>query len=410
MAVAKQLPGALIARQLFTMLTGVFFVGGFLTSTVSLVVPRLKLMFGLDYTQALLVQLAFHASYLLFAVPVTMAVVSAGYMRAIAAGLAVMMAGCLAFTVADGIRNYLLILAALLLLSAGITVLQIAANTVVTIVGATAGAAARLTLLQGFNALGTVLGPLLAAPLLLAGTAGQAFAIGAMLPFLLSAAALALLAMLFLTRQTLLPPARVDRTGSRVLSRLPVVDRDPRLRAGVLAMFAYVGAEVTIGTLMTSFLMQPAVLGLAAIDAGRLVSLYWAGAMLGRFAGAAMLRRIMPARLLAAVASGAVMLTSVAITTGGGVAAAALLAVGLCNAVMYPTIYALALPTAPEAAPLGSMLLCMAVVGGAVIPVATGIAADAVGLNAALALPALCYAGIIVFAHYCRAPVPQRPA
>ncbi len=405
MRAAVEWRSATVAGQLFTMLTGVFFIGGFLTSMVSLVVPRLRLMLSLDYTQALLVQLAFHASYLLFAVPITLAVVRVGYMRAIAAGLAVMMAGCIALTLADRALDLRLVLAALLLLSAGITVLQIAANTVVTIVGAAAGAAARLTLLQGFNSLGTVLGPLLAAPLLLA-AAGPASA-GSALPFVASAAALAALSLLFAVRRGLLPAYAISASGLGSLRALPAVWRTPRLRAGTAAMFAYVGAEVTIGTLLTSFLMQRQVLGLGAVAAGQLVSLYWGGAMVGRFAGAALLSRLAPARLLVVAASGATLLTTVAIGTGGSLAAAALLATGLCNAVMYPTIYALALPADPGAAPLGSMLLCMAVVGGAVVPVATGVAADAVGLAPALALPALCYAGIALFARSCR-PVAQR--
>jgi len=396
------------ANRLFRLLIGVFFIGGFLTSVVSLVVPRLKLVLDLDYTQALLVQLAFHVSYLLFAVPITITVVGVGYMRAIAAGLAVMMAGCLAFVTADFARDFALILAALLLLSAGITVLQIAANTVVTIVGAAASAAARLTLLQGFNSLGTVVGPLIAAPLLLAKPIGTAQPVATILPFMLSATVLAFLSLMFFRRRALLPRAAASRTNGHLLEQLPGVWRDRRLRAGTAAMFAYVGAEVTIGTLLTNFLMQSGVLGLAPVAAGRLVSLYWGGAMLGRFAGAALLGRVAPALLLTLSASGAASLTVIAIAMHGPVAAAALLAVGLCNAVMYPTIYALALPAEADAVPLGSMLLCMAVVGGAVIPVATGVAADAVGLGAALTLPALCYTGILAFAWSCRSAAPTR--
>lgn len=163
-------------------------------------------------------------------------------------------------------------------------------------------------------------------------------------------------------------------------------------------MFAYVGAEVTIGTLLTNYLMEPTILGATPVAAGRLVSFYWAGAMIGRFAGAAVLRRIAATRVLATVAVGAAALTLVATLASGIASAVALLAVGLCNAVMYPTIYALALPSAEELAPLGGMLLCMAVVGGAVMPLLTGVAADAVGLGPALVIPALCYAGIAAFA------------
>lgn len=385
-----------VARRLFALSVGIFFIGGFLTAIVSLLVPRLKLLYHLDYSQALLVQFASHLSYLLFAVPTTLVVVRSGYMRSIAAGLAIMACGCVAITAADIAGSFALILAALLLLAVGITFLQIAANTVVTIVGASSGSAARLTLLQGFNSLGTVLGPLLTAPLLLRGAGdGVAPAIGA--PFLASAVVLGGLAVAFVVHRRLLAPA-ARQSSMMVLARLPVLLRDRRMLAGTAAMFAYVGAEVTIGTLLTNYLMQPAVLGATPVTAGRLVSLYWAGAMIGRFAGAALLRRIASSRVLVSVALGAAGLTLGATLASGIASAAALLAVGLCNAVMYPTIYALALPSAEELAPMGGMLLCMAVVGGAVLPLFTGIAADAVGLGPAMAIPALCYIGIAAFA------------
>lgn len=383
-------------RRLFVLSIGVFGVGGFLTSVVGLLVPRFRLTLGLGYAEALLVQLAFHSSYLLFALPIALAVVRLGYMRAIVAGLAVMALGCTMFVGADATQAFGPVLAALLLLSVGQTVLQIAANTVVTVVGAAAGSAARLTLLQGFNSLGTVLGPLLTAQVLLAGPARAAPAAGTVgVPFVASAIVLAALAVAFWCNRDLLGGA--VRAGP-ALRRLPQVLRDRRLLAGTAAMFAYVGAEVTIGTLLTNYLMRTDVLGAAPADAGRLVSLYWGGAMAGRFAGAALLRLIRPPRLLAAAGIGAAVLTLVATTAGGVAGATALLAVGLCNAIMYPTIYAMALPVDAETAPLGSMLLCMAVVGGAVVPMLTGIAADAFGLGPALALPALCYAGIALFA------------
>ncbi len=384
-----------VARRLFYLSVGVFFIGGFLTAIISLLVPRLKTIHRLDYSEALLVQFAAHLSYLLFAVPITLIVVRVGYMRSIACGLAVMAGGCLAIVAADRAGSFALILAALLLLTLGITFLQIAANTVVTIVGASAAAASRLTLLQGFNSLGTVLGPVLTAPALL-GSAADGSASPITLPFLAAVVVLVGLAAAFVAARHLL--ATPARRAAVTLDHLPALLRDRRMAAGTAAMFAYVGAEVTIGTLLANFLMQPAILGATPVAAGRLVGLYWLGAMVGRFAGAALLRRAAATLVLAGVALGAAALTLTAVVTGGAVAAVALLAVGLCNAVMYPTIYALALPAGAALAPLGGMLLCMAVVGGAVLPLATGIAADAVGLGPALALPALCYGGIAAFA------------
>ncbi len=402
MVAAAPLSSSAVAT-LFRLSSSIAFVGGFLTSVVSLLVPRLKLTLGLGYAEALLVQLAFHASYLLFAIPITLVIIRTGYMRAIATGLAIMCAGCLALVAAQAALDFAAILAALLLLAAGITFLQIASNTAVVVVGPSAQAASRLTLTQGFNSLGTVLGPLLCAQLLLSATAtgvGTASSIGAAsLPFAGSALVLGVLAFAFVARRDLLPP--LPRSEQPTLRRLPVLLADRRLRLGTCAMFAYVGAEVTIGALLTSYLMLPTIVAASPVAAGRIVSLYWGGAMLGRFAGAYLLRRIAPARLLRMAAGGAALLATAATVLGGVAGAAALIAVGLCNAIMYPTIYALALPRAEDAAPLGSMLLCMAVVGGAVVPMLTGVAADAFGLAPAFALPALCYVAVAGFAWFC---------
>ncbi len=401
---STEAPEPASARSLFVLSIGVFFIGGFLTAIVSLLVPRFKTVFGLSYTEALLVQLASHASYLLFAVPITAIIVRSGYMRSIATGLTVMAAGCLAFVAASSGRDFVLVLAALLLLALGITFLQIAANTVVTIVGPAAGAASRLTLLQGFNSIGTVLGPLLAAPLLLAGAGGAAPSdVMVALPFIGCALVLGGLALAFFRRRGLLDRRRTvdDRLPS--LANLRTLLGDRRLAGGTAAMFAYVGAEVTIGALLTNYLMRHEILAATPVVAGQLVSLYWGGAMIGRFAGAALMRHLAPAMVLTAASAGAAILTLVATSATGSTGAVTLLAVGLCNSIMYPTIYALALPADHRSAPLASMLLCMAVVGGAVIPVLTGIAADAAGLGPALLIPALCYAGITIFARGARA-------
>lgn len=395
-----------VAKRLFRLSIGVFFIGGFLSSTVSLLVPQLKSILTLDYKGALLIQLAFHSSYLLFALPAALAVVRVGYMRAIIIGLSVMAAGCLALAVAQGMREFLAVLGALLVLSGGQTVLQIASNTVVTVIGPSRGAAFRLTLLQGFNSLGTVLGPLLSAPFLLSDIAPDGgAAIAASMPFIASGAVLAALSTSYFTHRALLYDGR-HGGGEQGGGRLPdgwtkqifAVLRNPRLRWGTVAIFGYVGAEVTIGTLMTNILMMPERLALAPVTAGRLVSLYWAGAMVGRFAGAWMMTRMTETLLLRHAALAAVALTVAAIVLPGVAGSAALIAIGLCNAIMYPTIYAMAMPQDSRLAPLASMWLCMAVVGGAIVPMLTGAMADAIGLLPALLLPALCYAGIALFA------------
>jgi MFS transporter, FHS family, L-fucose permease len=392
---------------MFRLSIGTYFAGGFIVSLVSLLVPRLQLLMGLDYFRASLVQLAFHSSYLLFALPITGALVRIGYMRGIAAGLGVMALGCLGFVAAAAGERYAAVLIALLALAGGITFLQIAGNIVVAVVEPERRAISRMSLLQGFNSLGTVLAPLLGASFLLVergGARGGWWSLA--LPFVATALVAAGLAWTYWRARDLL--AGIAPPRPLAPARLASVLAEPRLLAGTAAMFAYVGAEVTIGTLLTSYLVQPGVLGVDPVVAGRLVSLYWAGAMVGRFAGAAVLVRWPPPRVLAAVAIAAAALVAVAIGRGGGIGAAALIAVGLMNAIQYPTLFALSLPDEEEAAPYASMLLCMAVVGGAVLPVLTGALADAVGLAASLALPALCYVGIALFALSCARA--RRPA
>ncbi|WP_293881843.1 MFS transporter [Sphingomonas sp.] len=387
-----------MATRLFRLSIGICFFGGFLTSLVSLLVPRLKLLFNLDYAQSLLVQLAFHSSYLLFAIPIAAFIVRAGYMRSIATGLVVMVLGCLGFVQAHALLSFVLVLLALLLLSVGITFLQIAANAVVTVVGPASSAASRLTLLQGFNSLGTVAGPLLCAQFLLPRSDGS-FAVGGagsvVLPFMFSAVGLLILAGAFAFNRNML-----SRTRTTAPSYRNVLSGDRKLQFGIVAMFAYVGAEVTIGALLTNYLMLKQSIGAEPVAAGRMVALYWGGAMVGRFAGAFLLRRVSSATMLLSVSVGATALTCVGALFDGPLAAAALLAVGLCNAVIYPTVYAIALPEKAQAAPIASMFLCMAVVGGAIIPYLTGLLADRIGLGLSLLLPAACYFGIALFARF----------
>lgn len=388
------------ASRLFRLSIGIFFIGGFLTSSVSLLVPQLKLMLDLDYKGALLVQLAFHASYLLFAVPITWAIVRSGYMRAIVTGLAVMTLACLALVWAQQALSFALVLGSLLLLSAGQTFLQIASNTVVTVIGPSRGAARRLTLLQGFNSLGTVMGPLISAPLLLGELDVRAGGSAtASLPFIGTALVTAVLALAYALDRDLLSGAGERRFAPT--RQMFAVLRARRLRWGTAAIFAYVGAEVAIGALLPNVLMRPDRLAASPVTAGQLVSLYWGGAMVGRFAGAFAMARIAETRLLLGVSVGAIALTLAAIVLPGAAGAAMLIAVGLCNAIMYPTIYALALPDDAREAPVASMWLCMAVVGGAIVPVATGALADIVTLLPALILPAACYALIARFALLC---------
>ncbi|TCM20535.1 FHS family L-fucose permease-like MFS transporter [Novosphingobium sp. PhB165] len=387
------------AARVFNLSIGNCFMGGFVVSLVSLLVPRLKLLMGLDYTRASLVQLAFHSSYLLFALPVTAWLVRIGYMRVMALGCAIMAAGCLGFIAAAALHNYPLVLLALLALAGGITFLQIAGNVMVTLVEPADRAVPRITLLQGFNSIGTVLAPLLGASFLLSdrsvGHDAEAWLMVA-LPFIGCVVILLGIAWAYAHNRNLLegtePPQRVP------LNALRCVVATPRLLAGSIAMFGYVGAEVTIGTLLTNYLVLPEIIGAEPVTAGRLVSLYWGGAMVGRFLGAAALSHWPPARVLTATALTATGLVAVAALGNGMLGAATLIAVGLCNSIMYPTLFALSLPDEQGAAPYASMALCMAVVGGAIVPMITAALADSIGLLPSLVVPGICYVVIAMFA------------
>lgn len=390
MSEALDVPDARVGDRLFRLLIGVYLGGGLLNSIVNLLVPRLHVTLGLNYAQALSVHLAYYSSYLLFALPITIGAVRIGYMRAIAAGLAIMATGCLAFVAAHGWRDFPLILLSLLVMSAGVTFLQIAGNAVTVAFGPSARMASRFTLLQAFNSFGTVLGPLIGAWFLL----GQGGNRSPSLPFLIGAAGMLALATAFFFHRRLLP----QQAGSPVSwPRLRALLVRPRMQAGIAAIFVYVGAEVTIGTLAVSYLMLGDTAGLSPLAAGRLVSLYWAGAMIGRLVGAFAVRRIGAARLLCMACLGAMFLLAIAIGVQGEIGATALLAIGLCHSVMFPLAFALALPEEVSDVPIASMLLCMAVVGGAIVPVVTGIAADAIGLVPSLLVPGLCYGVILDF-------------
>lgn len=384
---APQGDAARTATLLFRLSIGVFFIGGFVASSISLLVPRVRLAWGLGYGAASAVQFASFSSYLLFAFPAAALVAQAGYMRANATGLAIMALGSGLLILGLGTQVYAAVLLALLALSTGATFLQIASNNAVTLAGDPRLAATRLNLLQGFNSLGTVIGPVLGASTLIPAT-GRAGGWLPALPFGLAALVLAGLALGFARYRDLLAGlAPKAHARGRWMAAL----RNRRLQGGALAIFAYVGAEVTIGALLTDFLMTRHGGGWSPVAAARLVALYWGGAMVGRFAGAWLLRRMAPALLLAAAATLAPCLVLAALLGQGMAATVALLAVGIANSIMYPTIYVLALPARPEEAPAGGMVLCVAVVGGAVVPLLTGLLADRIGLLPALLLPAACY-------------------
>jgi len=405
---SAQAASAAPRQALLPWTVSLFFAWGLATVLIDSLVPKLKALFQLNYAEVMLTQFCFFLAYLLMSLPAGALLARVGYVRSILVGLTVMAGGCLLFTPAAKAGTYAGFLLALFVMASGITLLQVAANPLVALLGSEQTSHSRLNLAQAFNALGTFVGPLLgswlilrhglAAPADLAGLTPEALATYRKTQahdvqglFWGIAAGLAVLVLLFWRFRFF--RAEVERRqagGTPVLELL----RRPRLALGILSIFLYVGAEVSIGSVLTNYLMLPAVLGLGAASAGNCVSLYWGGAMVGRFIGSAVLRRAAPGLVLACCAAGAALLACTSALGTGLFAAAAILAVGLCNSIMFPTIFSLAIEGLGEDTPRGSSMLCVAIVGGAVVPVLTGHVADQAGLAWALLVPALCYLGI----------------
>ncbi|OQW60428.1 MAG: glucose transporter [Proteobacteria bacterium HN_bin10] len=396
---------------LFVLSLGLFFIWGFATVLIDILVPKLKALFTLNYAEAMLTQFAFFIGYFVFSLPAGAIVGRLGYMRGIVVGLLVMTAGCLMFAPAARLGVYEGFLLALFIMSGGITILQVAANAVISIVGPQATSSSRLTLAQAFNSLGTFIGPFVGARLILSDSAAPdisslttaelaamraAEAAQVQAPYLGIAALLVVLVLVFWFKRDLLP--RHDAKPAQGLG-LNLLAK-PRLLFGVIAIFAYVGAEVSIGSILVNYLSASERLGVTEQDAGQLVSLYWGGAMVGRFIGAFVMRKVSPGHVLSFCALGAITLAAVSGLTTGLLSAAAILSVGLMNSIMFPTIFSQSLRGINQDAPQAAGLLCMAIVGGALLPVATGAVADRASLVVALIVPILGYFWIVFFGRY----------
>jgi MFS transporter, FHS family, L-fucose permease len=394
-----------------------FFVFGGITSLNDVIIPKLKELFTLTYAQAMLVQSAFFAAYFLISLPAAKIVKRIGYMRTAVVGLVTMAAGCVLFVPAASSGVFIMFLGALFVLAAGITIVQVVANPLISMLGKPATAHSRLTFAQAFNSLGTTVFPYVGSILILGslsqvdlthitGEALDAYRVAEaqviVRTYLGLAVALAVVAALVWWRRNRLVETPADDVSVKDAITLL---RQPRFGFGTLSIFLYVGAEVSIGSLIVSYLTQADVLGLGVEDAGKHVPYYWGGAMVGRFIGAYLLRLFSPGKVLASVAAGVIVLLTVSANSTGALSGWSLLAIGLCNSIMFPTIFSLASEGLGTRAAEGSGIICMAIVGGAVVPLITGHTADLVGLKMALAVPAVCYAGILSFGWFARRPL-----
>jgi MFS transporter, FHS family, L-fucose permease len=398
-------------RASFVTVTTLFFTWGFITSMIDPLVPSVRAIFSLNYTESLLTQFAFFLAYGVLSLPGGMIVARWGYATSILCALLAMLAGCLTIALATLLDTYALVLGGLFVIAGGMTILQVAANPLAAALGAPERSHFRLTLSQAFNSFGTVIGPIVGSRLMLRGgmftgegaLSDQAAARTASLhnidhSFLIVAVLLVLLvAFIWWARRRLSDAARPApaAAGISVLDAL----KSPWALFGAAAIFFYVGAEVSIGSIMINFLNQTDVLGLSLERAGTLLGLfYWGGAMVGRFIGSALLTRLAAHRLLAMVAIGATLFCLIVSQSQGMLAAAVVLSIGLLNAIMFPTIFTLTLERSTASTAATSGLLCMAIVGGAVLPRIVGRVVDAAGLHTAYFVPMVAYACIAVFA------------
>ena len=395
-------------RAAFVAVTTLFFAWGFITATIDPLIPSVRAIFNLSYTQSMLTQFAFFVSYGIVSLPGAALVARAGYGRSILIALVAMIVGCLFVPFATYVQRYELVLVALFIIGSGITVLQLAANPLAAVLGSAERSHFRLTFSQAFNSLGTVIAPYLGSMLLLRGgvfathgAAADAASRAASLHnidtgFLVIAVMIALLALFIwrfsgrLNRSAPPPAPAHDSVLHALQSRWALL--------GAAAIFLYVGAEVSIGSVMINFLHQPDVLDVSLDEAGQILSLYWFGAMVGRFVGSALLTRFRATFLLAIAAAIAAVLCLTVSQGAGMVAAGCAIAVGLVNSIMFPTIFTITLERSSASAAATSGLLCMAIIGGAVLPRIAGLIADASTLHAVFFLPAAAYVAITVFA------------
>lgn len=390
-----------------------FFMVGFLTCLNDIIIPHLKSIFELNYMQAMLVQFAFFSSYFVFSYPGGRSVDWLGYKKTMVLGLLTMAIGAAGFIPASYVASFPLFLGALILLAAGMTTVQVAANPYVTLIGPSRTASSRLNLAQAFNSVGTFIAPFFGGLLILGATriapaqlhsmtaaAQQAYRQAQASSVRLPYAGMALLLVLLATALGLLrlgpssgraQPVHHSRTGVITEITRQEVWHHPWLLCGALGIFTYVGAEVTIGSLLVNYMGLPQVAGLTEQTAANYLTFYWGGAMIGRFIGSAILQHVKTGLLLCSAAIGASVLVLTSILSSGRLSMDAMLAVGFFNSIMFPSIFALGIQDLGPLTSKDSSLMIASIVGGALIPLATGRLADHIGLQPSLIVPVICY-------------------
>ena len=420
----------------FILLTTLFFLWGFITVLVDSLIPRLRELFTLTYAQAILVQFAFFGAYFLLSIPASYLLSKIGYKKGIILGLLTMASGCLLFYPAAAYRTFNIFLLAYFILAGGMTILQVAANPFVAVLGSEKGASSRLNLSQAFNSLGTAIAPAVGALFILSDTiktedeiavlsktaketylATEASAV--QMPFLGLALFIFLIALIFLFAKL---PKMINEVSTGTYTE---AFQNKNLMLGVLGILFYVGSEVSIGSFLVNYFQEMNMVPLiresnilmniaetvakvffkslnGADDKallGIFVIFYWSGAMIGRFVGSYLTRIMNPGKVLGVFASMAIILILTSVSTTGLVSMWSILGVGLFNSIMFPTIFTISINGIGKLKPKGSGLLCTAIVGGAIIPFICGNLIDSFGFDIAFIFISFCYAYILWFGY-----------
>ena len=421
-------------KSAFIFLTTLFFLWGFITVLVDSLVPRLKDVFEMSYAKTVLVQFAFFVAFFVFSLPAGFLLSKIGYKKGIILGLLTMALGCLLFYPAASFRAFPVFLIGYFTLAGGITILQVAANPYVALLGSEAGASSRLNLSQAFNSLGTTIAPVVGALFLLSDSVKTSQEIAVLseieksnyyvaeaatvqTPFVLIALSIILLALIFSFIK--LPKVMQESPKGGYLKLL----KNKFMLMGALGIFVYVGAEVAIGSFLVNYfsdmnlaavvLQNETMMQIANTIAntfnktftnadpksllGIFVIFYWGGAMIGRFVGAYLTKIMTPGKVLTIFASLAIVMILISISSSGLISMWSILAVGLFNSIMFPTIFTLSLEGLGDLKAQASGLLCMAIVGGAIIPFIFGSLIDGFGFKIAFILTIVCYGYILYF-------------
>jgi FHS family L-fucose permease-like MFS transporter len=373
-------------RFAFIAMTCLFFFWGFITVLNDHLVPKFKAAFELTYFQAMLVQSAFFGAYLIISPFAGLIIEKIGYKNSIITGLLVAALGCFLFYPSAEINLYVLFLISLFILASGITILQVAANPYVTALGPSETAESRLNLAQAANSFGTFLGPKVTSGLIF-GAAATATASAVKGPYL----ALGLMLVTFAFVFSFIRLPKITRLESSLDETMDNIWGRRSLILGAFAIFLYVGAEVAIGSILVDYFLENSSANLSQEAAADLIAYYWGAAMIGRLVGFVAMRHVNPKYCLAINSLLAILMVLVSVNSTGMFAIWTILAVGLFNSIMFPTIFALAIKGLGASTGKGSGLVCQGIVGGALIPPLQGLMADNFGIELSFIVPMLCY-------------------